>query len=202
MSILLKQEIIDHCDQGDIIINPYNPESVGPNSYDVTLSDKLATYRLGRSDRSGHSDRSDHSDQYLDVKKKNECQEIVIPDDGYVLQPGTLYLGSTNEVIGSDHFIPMYEGRSSMARLGIQSHISAGFGDIGFISRWTLEIIVVHPVKIYKNMRIGQVYFHRVNAIANYVGNRYYGKYKWQEGPQPSKSYDDVENRVTSGPTY
>lgn len=124
-------------------------------------------------------------------KKPNKTQTIDIPQDGIILLPQRLYLASTIEAIGSDHFIAMYEGRSSMARLGIQSHISAGFGDVGFKSRWTLEITVIHPVKVYPGMRIGQIYFHRINSKANEPQHRYHGKYTNQSDPQESKSYLD-----------
>jgi dCTP deaminase len=79
-----------------------------------------------------------------------------------------------------------------MARLGIESHISAGFGDIGFVGNWTLEITVVHPIKIYPGMRIGQVYFHEVSQKHNLPQYRYKGKYKHQiTGPQESLAYLD-----------
>jgi dCTP deaminase len=176
MSILLGAEIKSEYDKKNIVIEPYNEEHVGPNSYDVTLSDILKTYDLV----SGKS--------CLDSKKANKTITHMIPEKGYTLLPGKLYLGATVERVGSDCYVPMYEGRSSMARLGIQSHISAGFGDIGFKSHWTLEITVVHPVKIYPFMRIGQVYFHKVSKANVQL---YDGKYVDQKGPQESKSYLD-----------
>ena len=175
MSILLKDEISDNHKNGNIHIQPYNPDQLEPNSYDVRLSNILKVY-----------------DNFpLDVKKNNKCNSFIIPEEGFVLQPGILYLGSTVESIGSDYYVPMYEGKSSIARLGIQSHISAGFGDIGFKQKWTLEIIVVHKVKIYPNMKIGQICFHNINEKYNREENRYNGKYTDQQGPQPSKSYLD-----------
>lgn len=182
MSILLKDEIIKGYNNKTIHIKPFKLAHVGPNSYDVTISPILKIY-----DFSG-----DSGTKYLDFRKPNPTKEIIIPPTGYVLQPNILYLGSTNEEAGSSHFIPMYEGRSSLARLGLQSHISAGFGDIGFQSNWTLELQVVHPVKIYPNIRIGQVYFHRANQDFNNPENWYNGKYKSQKKPQESKSFLDV----------
>lgn len=182
MSILLKQEIIEAKEKGDVYIQPYIPTSVGPNSYDVRLGNKLVVYDFSQM-------------QFLDCKQDNPIKEIIIPETGFVLQPGILYLGNTVEAVGSDKYIPMYEGRSSMARLGIQSHLSAGFGDIGFSRQWTLEISVVHPVKVYAGMRIGQVYFHRINAVHNTPENMYHGKYTEQIGPQPSLAYKDDYTR-------
>lgn len=111
MSILLKKEIFDNFESKRIIIEPFDTTQLGPNSYDVRLSDVLKIY----------------SSFPLDPKSENPTIDIKIPEDGLVLKPGILYLGSTIEVIGSTYFIPMYEGRSSMARLGIESHLSAGF---------------------------------------------------------------------------
>ena len=133
--------------------------------------------------------------QYLDYRKENAVKNVLINEnDGLILQPGILYIGNTIESAGSDKYIPMYEGRSSMARLGIQSHISAGFGDVGFKSQWTLEIRVVHPVKVYSGMRIGQIFFHRINLDYNLETNLYRGKYLNQSGPQPSLSFKDEIN--------
>lgn len=175
MAILLRGQIELGVQEGEIHISPYVPEQLGPNSYDVRLGPVLKIY----------------TSEVLDVKQKNPVQDITIPPEGFVLQPGTLYLGSTLEEIGSEHHVPMYEGRSSMARLGIQSHISAGFGDIGFKKQWTLEIIVQIPIRIYPHMRIGQVYFLTVNPEFNVIGDRYKGKYNNQSGAQESKSYLD-----------
>jgi deoxycytidine triphosphate deaminase len=178
MSILLKNQIINERDKERIKIEPYNPNNMGPNSYDVKLSPTLKVYNFSNRD-------------YLDCKEQNSVDIIEIPEDGYILEPGVLYLGSTVEKVGSSHYIPMYEGRSSMARLGIQSHLSAGFGDIGFASNWTLEITVVHRTKVYANMRIGQVYFHAIDGASNFEACRYNGKYSTQVLPQESLSHID-----------
>ena len=203
MSVLLGSTIIDEVKNGRIIIEPFIEENIGPNSIDVTLSNKLLTYVKCEihKDENGINYVKKLSDSrgesFLDMASDNRIYELEIPDDGLVLIPGILYLGSTNEKAGSDYYIPMYEGRSSMARLGIQSHLSAGFGDIFFKSNWTLEITVVHPTKIYPNTRFGQVYFHEVNEDARkqlISSEKYYkGKYTNQPGPQKSKSYLDFQ---------
>lgn len=181
MSILLKDEILNEYQHGNIHIEPYNLSQLGPNSYDVKLGNTLKTY----------NNVLVNGEMILDVKTNNSTTSINIPEEGLVLRPGILYLGTTLEAIGSDHYVPMYEGRSSMARLGIQSHISAGFGDVGFKSKWTLEITVIHPVRIYPEMKIGQIYFHTINQSSNIKSNRYNGKYKYQNDPQQSRSYLD-----------
>lgn len=178
MSILLKSEILSGYNDGSIIIEPFNEENLGPNSYDVRLDDKLIVYDM---ERCG----------VLDYKQQNPVMILHIPPEGLVLQPNRLYLGTTIERAGSNFYIPMYEGRSSMARLGFQSHISAGFGDVGFKDKWTLEITVIHPLRIYPGIRIGQIFFQNVNQSSNDVLSLYKGKYIDQNGPQPSKSYLD-----------
>lgn len=175
MSILLKDEIHEFFKAKQIVIEPFNFDQLGPNSYDVKLGNTLKVY----------------TEFPLDPKKENKTENIIIPKEGLVLQPGKLYLGHTIEKIGSKYFIPMYEGRSSMARLGIESHLSAGFGDIGFINQWTLEIVVVHPIIVYPEMKIGQIYFHKINPDVNQEENQYKGKYSKQEGPTESKSHLD-----------
>jgi len=178
MSILLKSEIISEYLKDRITIKPFDLDHVGPNSYDVRLSDKLVVYDFAE-------------EKHLDVRKEHPTKEFFIPEKGFLLSPGEFYLGSTVEAIGSDYYIPMYEGRSSMARYGITSHQSAGFGDVGFKSQWTLEISVKKPIMVYPNMRIGQVYFNIINQEANLPENRYHGKYKDQSGPQKSMSFQD-----------
>jgi len=135
---------------------------------------------------------------FLDIKSENKAYQFEIPNEGIYLLPDILYLGSTNEKCGSDYYIPMYEGRSSTGRIGLESHISAGFGDLGFKSNWTLEITVVHPLKIYEGFRIGQVYFYykpekEVNT-AKKLNNIYKGKYIKQSVPQESLIHKDFKN--------
>ena len=190
MSILLHQEILEKSKnkwyrKNRIHIEPFNESHIGPNSYDVRLGPILKVYDMDVV-------------KNLDTKKKNPTITFEIPDNGLILKPGMLYLGSTMEAVGSDYYVPMYEGRSSMARLGIQSHISAGFGDVGFKSHWTLEIQVIHPIKVYAGMRIGQVYFHRVHGYHNRLKWRYKGKYTQQSEPQESRSYMDSENQMSA----
>lgn len=203
MALLLGSQIIKNVKNGSIVVEPFIEENVGPNSIDITLANKLLTYVECKI----HTDKNGTNyvekviqpmgDNFIDMAEDNKVYELEIPKNGLVLAPGILYLGSTNEKAGSDYFIPMYEGRSSMARLGIQSHISAGFGDIFFKSNWTLEITVVHPTKIYPNIRIGQVYFHEVCKTSRTelieLNKHYQGKYTDQTEAQKSKSYLDFK---------
>lgn len=122
----------------------------------------------------------------IDMRANNETIEFTIPEEGYVLQPGVLYIGRTVERTSTDKFIPMINGRSSGGRLGISIHICAGFGDIGFDGTWTLEITAVEPVRIYPYAEIAQVcYFQPVGKI----GKLYRGRYHGQEDATASRFY-------------
>jgi len=147
---------------GNLLILPWRDKHLGPNSYDLTLHPELWTY----------------SDEVLDPRKKPTAVSHRIPKEGFKLVPGTLYLGRTVEYTETpNELVPMIEGRSSAARLGIQIHVSAGFGDHGFKGYWTLEITVVHPVLIFPNMSICQIYYHQM--IGNF--QPYAGKYQNQK---------------------
>ena len=104
-------------------------------------------------------------------------------EDCPILVPGVLYLASTNESIGSDFYEPIIHGKSSLARLGLSVHETAGLGEPGFKYQWTLEMTCTHPIRLYPNMRIGQVVFETVKGeIRTYEGN-----YRQQEGPTGSR---------------
>lgn len=123
-------------------------------------------------------------DYALDPRKDNETQDIEIPEEGYVLLPGTLYLGETMEYTETYGFVPNIDGRSTTGRLGIEVHRTAGFGDNGFNGKWTLEITVTHPVIIYPGMEIGQLYYETIEGDTSMTYN---GKYQNQQGVQAAK---------------
>jgi dCTP deaminase len=193
MAKLSGSKIAEEVCQGRIIIRPFNEEYMGPNSYDLTLGPNISRYR---STPFNYHDVPDPNKVLpdpnllvpLDIKKPNPVEEYRIPDDGLVLLPGELYLGHTNEVAGSCSYVPCIEGRSSLARLGIQIHLTAGFGDVGFVAQWTLEISVVRPVRIYKDIRVCQIYF---DTIEGNIDKMYAGKYKDSRGVVESKIHED-----------
>ena len=183
---------------GRILIDPWDKSRLNPNSYNLRLGSRLATYRL----RQGYGtvykstfrqtgDDATFAPWILDMRKKPEVDEIEIPDDGYILTPGRLYLGTTIERTYSPDFVPVIEGRSSVARLGMFVHITAGFGDVGFDGHWTLEIVVVHPLRIYAGVAVCQVAFTRPEGEIR----PYAGKYRGQVGPQPSKLWTELGRR-------
>ncbi|HET8962914.1 MAG TPA: dCTP deaminase [Chitinophagales bacterium] len=160
--ILTDKGILKEMEKGTILIEPYRPECLGTNSYDVHLGRYLAVYK----------------DHILDAKKHNLIDEMIIPDEGIVIFPGTLYLGVTEEYTETHAHVPFLEGKSSVGRLGIDIHATAGKGDVGFCNTWTLEISCAQPVKIYYGMPIGQLIYFEVNGeIKNYYNKKKDAKY-------------------------
>jgi dCTP deaminase len=170
--IFSDKKILESIANKQIVIEPYDEKSMGTNSYDVHLSKYFAVY----------------DSEILDAKKHNTISEIIIPEEGYVIHPGTLYLGSTTEYTETHNAVPFLEGKSSVGRLGIDIHATAGKGDVGFCNYWTLEISCVHPVRIYAGMPIGQlIYFGVDGDIINYYNKKQNAKYT-ERTPRPMES--------------
>jgi dCTP deaminase len=160
--ILTDKQILAEIEKGTILVEPFNRSSLGTNSYDVHLGRYLATYR----------------DEVLDARLHNEIDVFEIPEEGFVLQPNTLYLGVTLEYTETHAHVPFLEGKSSVGRLGIDIHATAGKGDVGFCNTWTLEISATQPVRIYHGMPIGQlIYFEVKGGIENYYNRKDNAKY-------------------------
>ena len=110
-----------------------------------------------------------------------------------MLEPGKLYLGRTMEYTKTDGVVPMLEGRSSIGRLGLFIHVTAGFGDIGFSGYWTLEIFCVQPIIIYPNIEICQIYYHSILGEYDKYSS---GKYQDNTDIQPSLLFKDFEKKA------
>ena len=156
----------------NIIIEPFSRSQLNSNSYNVRLHNKLLVYK----------------EKTLDMKKPNETKEIIISEEGFKLEPNELYLGRTLEYTTTKNFVPMIEGRSSIGRLGIFIHITAGFGDVGFSGYWTLEIFCIKPIIIYPNVEIAQLYYHTIDGEYEEYNS---GKYQNNTDVQPSMLYKD-----------
>lgn len=155
--------ILKEIENGNIIIEPFNRENLGTNSYDVTLGKTLKVYKDQYSQSFLTKMWRKFFPKPLDVKNKNpETIEIEIPESGLILKPSEMYLGVTVEYTGTHNAVPILEGKSSLARLALKIHETAGFGDVGFCNHWTLEITVVYPTRIYPNMKIGQLSYHSI----------------------------------------
>jgi dCTP deaminase len=160
--ILTDRQILEEIETGRIVIEPFNRDYLGTNSYDVHLGKYLGTYQ----------------ERVLDARKHNKIDVFEIPEEGFVLQNDTLYLGVTQEYTESHAHVPFLEGKSSVGRLGIDIHATAGKGDVGFCNSWTLEISVKQPVRVYAGMPIGQlIYFKVEGEVDNFYNKKENAKY-------------------------
>lgn len=169
--ILSGLKIKEEVNNNKIIISPFDENDVNPNSYNYTLGDYVKVY----------------VNDVLDSKCRQEVKIIPIPDDGLVLETNKVYLGFTNEVIGSDYYVPIITGRSSTGRLGLFVQITSDLVDIGFKGRLTLQMHATQPVKIYKGMKIGQIMFWRIFGDVDL----YNGKYQNSIEPRESLVWRD-----------
>jgi dCTP deaminase len=170
--ILTGPEIHKQLKSGNIRIDPFERKQLNPNSYNLRLHPLLATYKQ----------------PVLDMKKKLDLEYIEIPETGLQLEPGRLYLGRTLEYTETHGLVPMLEGRSSVGRLGMFVHVTAGFGDVGFCGFWTLEMFCVAPLVIYPMVEICQIFFHATQGdVQPYRSS----KYQHNKGLQPSMMYKD-----------
>ena len=160
--ILSDKKILLAIERGAILIEPFDINCLGTNSYDVHLGKYLATYK----------------NRELDARKHNEIEHFEIGEDGFLLQPNTLYLGVTVEYTETHQHVPFLEGKSSIGRLGIDIHATAGKGDVGYCNTWTLEISCTQPVRVYAGMPIGQlIYFVIDGEIENLYNKKSNAKY-------------------------
>lgn len=173
--ILTGAEITRERANGHITIEPFTPEQVNPNSYNFRLGKTLRVYQ----------------ESPLDARRANDFEEIEIPDEGYVLEPGRLYLAHTIEVLGSEHYAPTFAARSSVARLGLFINLSASLGDIGYIGQWTLQLYGMNRVRIYPGINIGQMMWWQPRGEILL----YDGKYQGAAGPRSSDIHVDFDKQ-------
>jgi dCTP deaminase len=175
--ILSGQAILERLGH-DIVIDPFDENQLNPNSYNLSLHDELMVYE----------------EVVLDMAKANRVRRITIPKEGLVLSPNQLYLGRTSERTTTHNLVPQIEGRSSVGRLGLFVHVTAGFGDVGFSGYWTLEMFAVQPVRIYPGVPICQIFYHEVTGQIE----EYASKYQHNRDIQPSLLFEELnpqENR-------
>lgn len=157
----------------NIVIDPFDEGNLNPNSYNLSLHDELMVYE----------------EVILDMRKANRVRRISIPEEGIVLQPNQLYLARTAERTETHSLVPMIEGRSSIGRLGLFVHVTAGFGDVGFCGYWTLEMFAVQPVRIYAGVPICQIFYHELTGdVVEYDSN----KYQHNHDIQPSLLFKEL----------
>ncbi len=157
----------------NIVIDPFDESRLNPNSYNLTLHDELLVYE----------------EVVLDMRRANRVRRIAIPPEGLVLQPHQLYLGRTCERTETRNHVPMIEGRSSIGRLGLFVHVTAGFGDVGFCGYWTLEMFAVQPVRIYAGVAICQIFYHDIRGTFTEYSS---DKYQHNHDIQPSLLFKEL----------
>lgn len=157
-----------------INIEPFNESQLNPNSYNLRLHEDLLVY----------------NNKELDMKKPNPTSPLTIPEEGLLLETGKLYLGRTIEHTETSRYVPMLEGRSSIGRLGLFIHVTAGFGDVGFNGFWTLEIFCIQPIRIYAGVEICQIFYHSIEGAYDTYKE---GKYQNNQGIQASMLYKDFK---------
>jgi dCTP deaminase len=213
---ILSDLAIKHAvDEGAIRIDPFDPKHVNPASYDLTLGDEVTVYKKWVSYDENYEDRGPMGttpctadahgsrngrdlfprDGYLDVREEPEAVTFKVnPERGWILKPGIGYLMHTRERIWTEKYVPIVDGKSSIGRLFVQIHATAGYGDPGFDGQYTLEVIVQHAIKVYPGMRIGQIRFHTMNGI---VGTPYNQVGHYQDiaarGAVPSQAWKQFQ---------
>jgi dCTP deaminase len=177
--ILSGQEILARLG-GDVKIDPFHAAALNPNSYNLTLHDELMVYE----------------EVVLDMAKPHRVRRISIPADGLVLSPNQLYLGRTAERTETHNLVPQIEGRSSVGRLGLFVHVTAGFGDVGFTGYWTLEMFAVQPIRIYAGVPICQIFYHELTGAFE----DYDSKYQHNRDIQPSLLFKELSPDCSADP--
>ncbi|WP_442481503.1 dCTP deaminase [Aeoliella sp. SH292] len=165
---------------GDIVIDPFDESHLNPNSYNLTLHNELMVYE----------------ELVLDMAKANRVRRIEIPKDGLTLSPNQLYLGRTVERTTTHNLVPQIEGRSSIGRLGLFVHVTAGFGDVGFSGYWTLEMFAVQPIRIYPGVPICQIFYHEITGELV----EYSSKYQHNRDIQPSLLHEEFADGKVRDP--
>jgi dCTP deaminase len=158
----------------DIVIDPFDDARLNPNSYNLSLHSELMVYE----------------EVVLDMRKSNRVRRIEIPPEGLVLGPNQLYLGRTAERTETHNLVPMIEGRSSVGRLGLFVHVTAGFGDVGFCGYWTLEMFAVQPVRVYSGVPICQIFYHEIAGEYDAYES---DKYQHNRDIQPSMLFKELD---------
>jgi dCTP deaminase len=181
--ILSDRTIREEIERGRIVIDPFDPVCVQPSSIDLHVD---AEFRVFRNNRY----------PYIDVKQDQDLTELVEvkPDEAFILHPGEFVLGSTAERVAlPDDLVARLEGKSSLGRLGLLIHSTAGYVDPGWDGFLTLELSNVAnlPITIYPGMKIGQISFFRLTTAADTPYGSAGNKYQGQRGPTASRIYEE-----------
>ncbi len=190
--VLTGLEILEQIKAGNIEISDFDIKRLNPNSYNLRLHNELKIYDFDHIKYAQQSDPRNQGQAILDMKMKHSTKTLIIPEDGIILWPDVLYLGRTVERTKTVGFCPQIEGRSSIGRLGIDIHKTAGWGDDGFDNYWTLEIVVTHPVRVYPFVDFCQIIYMKTFGDASM---KYKGKYQGTGDIDASKIYEEFANK-------
>ncbi len=187
--ILSDRTIKERVGTGDIIIEPFDESAVQPSSVDLRLDRYFRVFR-------------NHTLGHIDVKQNiEELTELVevTDDDPFILHPREFVLGSTLERVAiSSDLVGRIEGKSSLGRLGLLIHTTAGFVDAGWDGQLTLEFsnVASLPITLYPGMKIGQISFIQMTSEADrpYGSDALKSKYQGQSGPRPSRYWENFES--------
>lgn len=202
--------------EGQIVVDPYREDRVNPYSYDLTLGRKVSVYsrvtygtfsKIREQGVTGEDLQpwacsnpnipleglAFHPSGHLDAAIQNEVRSHELePGEAFFLRPGIGYLMHTEERVWTDSFVPVLDGKSSLARLFASAHVTAGYGEANFNGQWTLEVVVTHPLIVYAGMRFCQMRFHTIAGDKDQYDGNYQGKDA--VGPVPSKSWKQIED--------
>jgi dCTP deaminase len=171
--ILTGKKIQEEVEVGRIDLEPFFPDKVTTNSYDLALGGIIIRYKA----------------DIIDPREPAPFEEIQIPDSGLLLNKGDFALGHSRERLGSDFYVPIIHGKSGTARMGLFVHVTADLIDIGSHGVTTFQLYATLPVRIYANMPIAQVSFWKPLGDIEL----YKGKYQNSTGPRPSMTYKDFK---------
>lgn len=172
--ILADKRIKEEIANGNIIISPFDEKYLNPNSVDLTLNPLFRVY----------------TSNVLDVKQDNQSIALEMAEEGFVLNPGSVYLYACNEKIGiKGNLAAKVEGKSSLGRLGLFIHVTAGWIDSGFQGSLVLELVATQPIRVYPNMKICQIAFYETTEVETGYDKKEGSKYMNQEGVVASKMH-------------
>ncbi len=182
--LLSDKDIKLEIEKGRVVLEPYDPNMIQPSSVDVRL-DRI--FRTFENHKYAHIDPSENQPELT-------REVATVGAEPFILHPGEFVLGSTYEVITlPDDIAGRLEGKSSLGRLGLLTHSTAGFIDPGFSGHVTLELsnVATLPIKLWPGMKIGQLCLFRLSSPAEHpYGSAIYGsRYQGQRGPTPSKAH-------------
>ena len=171
--ILTGKKIFEEAKAGRIDLDPFSPDRITTNSYDLALGRTVIRYTA----------------DIIDPREPAPFEEMIIPEDGLLLNKGDFVLGHSKERLSSDFYVPIIHGKSGTARMGLFVHVTADLIDIGSHGVTTFQLYATLPVRLYAGMLIAQVSFWKP------LGNieLYNGKYQNSTGPRPSMTYKDFK---------